>query len=654
MAYLYDDNDDTVDSTEADATETSDPNTGRRKKGTISLKDFVLAFAEALVGSDIELEDAIEHRSIYYRRLGRLFGIEKTHQRFRWNKFWLTFFSDTLAFVAFPMCKVLELIAEYRPSSRLPVLNDILTEAQWLPVPYTSFNAFHTYLFKLWAPALWSVVAFFFFFPKGSDRGLLGTDEVLQPLCLYALIGTYISTISGYEHYRIVLRRLNQALSRESQQDELHAIFAFRAHTPEGHAVEQMGCIADILYSTSYKRITTNAAALVGLVHALMPTIYRAYYVKEEPAVARDPFDVSNWYFWVTGGHTLWHALVAVPATLTSGYLTYRLIFITSMCFYNDLAFFHKLVLFRASTTAESYLRTRSRWMKEQRKRPDLKRRDFMRFLNLQRHDDLLLWVRIRHLLVETHSGFKSNQGDIIVAYMLLTVVFFSVFLFLNSNSTAYAVFCMRARVEVVVFTLWLIGIVNLKLSIHALRKSDVGFLHREHYQASLQEAAAATNNWSQTSLTRTQLEHATAQKVAKENLLSNFGILRSGSGSGGSGGEIFSMEDVGGEGSSPPTSSIYPAMPRTAYSQVEEEPSLSSVTDVQLLLERTARYIEMFDRPPRLLSFTVSIQFLRYIFLPLLSPIFAAIRNATFASLGPKDDRHDHHHHHHHHHRRY
>jgi hypothetical protein len=67
------------------------------------------------------------------------------------------------------------------------------------------------------------------------------------------MIGTYISTVSGYEHHRMVLRRLNQALSRESQQDELHAIFAFRAHTPEGHAVEQMGLIADVLFSTSYR-----------------------------------------------------------------------------------------------------------------------------------------------------------------------------------------------------------------------------------------------------------------------------------------------------------------------------------------------------------------------------------------------------------------
>ncbi len=46
----------------------------------------------------------------------------------------------------------------------------------------------------------------------------------------------------------------------------------------------------------------------------------------------------------------------------------------------------------------------------------------------------------------------------------------------------------------------------------------------------------------------------------------------------------------------------------------------------VQNLLDHTARYIQEFDRPPRLLSFTVSVHFLRYIFLPLLSPLIASL----------------------------
>ena len=55
--------------------------------------------------------------------------------------------------------------------------------------------------------------------------------------------------------------------------------------------------------------------------------------------------------------------------------------------------------------------------------------------------------------------------------------------------------------------------------------------------------------------------------------------------------------------------------------------------------MERTARHIEMFEKPPRLLSFTVSIQFLRYIFLPLLTPLYSMIRQSLFPS--------QHHHHH-------
>eukprot|EP00802_Teleaulax_amphioxeia_P015689 Tamp_15785.p1 GENE.Tamp_15785~~Tamp_15785.p1 ORF type:complete len:323 (-),score=31.58 Tamp_15785:101-1069(-) len=79
---------------------------------------------------------------------------------------------------------------------------------------------------------------------------------------------------------------------------------------------------------------------------------------------------------------------------------------------------------------------------------------------------------------------------------------------------------------------------------------------------------------------------------------------------------------------------------------------------EVQSLLEHTARYIQEFDRPPRLLSFTVSVHFLRYIFLPLLSPVIAIF----LAKMGlAKPKRHHHgahggvhhgaHHAYHHHH---
>jgi hypothetical protein len=35
--------------------------------------------------------------------------------------------------------------------------------------------------------------------------------------------------------------------------DLWQAIFAFRAHTPEGHLVDQIGAIADVLFATRYR-----------------------------------------------------------------------------------------------------------------------------------------------------------------------------------------------------------------------------------------------------------------------------------------------------------------------------------------------------------------------------------------------------------------
>jgi hypothetical protein len=73
-----------------------------------SAKDFLMAFARCLE-PDSELgtiEEILEKRAVEYRKLGSLFGMEKVQQQFHWNKFMLTFFSDTLAVIAFPLCKL--------------------------------------------------------------------------------------------------------------------------------------------------------------------------------------------------------------------------------------------------------------------------------------------------------------------------------------------------------------------------------------------------------------------------------------------------------------------------------------------------------------------------------------------------------------------
>jgi len=65
------------------------------------------------------------------------------------------------------------------------------------------------------------------------------------------------------------------------------------------------------------------------------------------------------------------------------------------------------------------------------------------------------------------------------------------------------------------------------------------------------------------------------------------------------------------------------------------EDPPLNrkQLKKLQALLVHTARYIAEFDKPPRLLTFTVSVHFLRYIFVPLLSPLVTLIRSYAFDS---------------------
>eukprot|EP00960_Hanusia_phi_P070984 767440-Hanusia_phi.AAC.4 len=47
-------------------------------------------------------------RANEYRRIGKLFGMERIQNHFQWTKFWLSFFSASFAFIAFPLCKVLD------------------------------------------------------------------------------------------------------------------------------------------------------------------------------------------------------------------------------------------------------------------------------------------------------------------------------------------------------------------------------------------------------------------------------------------------------------------------------------------------------------------------------------------------------------------
>lgn len=52
------------------------------------------------------------------------------------------------------------------------------------------------YLAKLWIPSFFSLMIFF---ASGDSLSGIGVDEILHPIVHYAMIGSYLSTLSGYE-----------------------------------------------------------------------------------------------------------------------------------------------------------------------------------------------------------------------------------------------------------------------------------------------------------------------------------------------------------------------------------------------------------------------------------------------------------------------
>ena len=265
--------------------------------------------------------------------------------------------------------------------------------------------------------------------------------------------------------------------------------------------MNHIGTIADVLFKNKFHFWTQTAAALAGILHACAPVFHRVFVEEAHTCTpglcqmseraensCRGPWELVFW--WVAGGNSMAHMMVSVPAAGISGYLCYRVIVISGGCLYHELEFYYKLILFRATTQAEPFLRFRARWIRAQRRMTNFKgRREFLQFLNLQKYDDLVLWCRIRSLLIESYAGFKSRQHDILVTYILLYTLCFTLYIFfvqIRSRQNELSVFDIRARLDVFVFSLLLIVIINLKLNIHALRKSDISLLHKEYYAASM------------------------------------------------------------------------------------------------------------------------------------------------------------------------
>ena len=501
----------------------------------ISSSEFVLAFARCLAYAEgDEVAEVLERRASEYRRIGKLLGMERVNLHFNWSKFFWTLLADVCAPVVFPLSKMLDQLQipiERRPDGEWVMLSKKLIDAQWLPDNHLSFDAFHWYLMKLWAPSLFSLVVMFVYW---KDMDSLSPLEMSSSLTQFIIIAAYIATISGYEHSKHVVRRLHPARdvakaagAPKRNNNELKAVFAFRAHTPEGHAVDQIAAIADMLFSRHFHRLSTLAAVVAGIVHALTPAVHRMLiHAPESPTrnACMEPEELqwaSQLYVWGFGGRGWVHLFVSLPAAAVSGYMTFYVLQLALNGFRYDLNFYYKLLLFRAATHAEPFLRYRGRWKQAEAKGNVTGRKEFLQFLNLQKHDDLLLWCRIRHLLVESYASFNSKQVDIIITFLMSWVILHTFYIFFGSANSQLSVFDLRIRCEVILYSVLLFAIVNLKVSIHNLRKSDISLLHKEYYFSCM---ADSDNEHTATKKLRGSFTTGGSRSVASRQSFSSWG----------------------------------------------------------------------------------------------------------------------------------
>ena len=169
-------------------------------------------------------------------------GIERVRTHFSWRKCLLTFCGDIFAIGTAVIVRLVDLYRERaaRVAGAGPYKSIIsrLAEAHWLPVFSATYDDYQFYLMQLWLPSACSLLVYTLYHDGMVN---ISTAEVVSPFVVYALLIAYVSMISGFEPSRLVLRRLNPELSDDAQRNELQAVFAFRAHTPEGHCVDQIG-----------------------------------------------------------------------------------------------------------------------------------------------------------------------------------------------------------------------------------------------------------------------------------------------------------------------------------------------------------------------------------------------------------------------------
>jgi len=628
-------------------------------------QEFMVSFAQTL------LDCPSDKRETYNRSLGRMFGIEKTQQRFRLRKFWLAFLGDNMAMMTHPICVAQNILGIRGRRS----LFQILSDATWLPLPYRKFRDFQHYLIKLWLPTLISTIVYLTYIESMQRVALI---EVIGPFILYWLIGFIVATNSGFEHRGHVLRR-KYILTGESKSEDFRATFAFRAHTPEGHAVERIGIIADHLCGKAFKRFSVSLSKAIGFLHFLVPMLNRIYsdvfgdWRRTLLSDERTLMDVQVWreilsrvWLWMFGGDLWIHVIVTGPPALISGYLMYRLLFITFDIFYNDLGFLYKLKLLRASTISGAYLTYRRKWMLARNISGDesVRDQDFMQFLSLQDEQDLIQWCLIRQLLIDSCAGFKNTQRDVVFAYMFLALVVLSFLIVLKHYDWWFGAATISRPISVLdlwtlldcgIFSITLTSIMYLKLALYDLRRSDIRLLQSEFYRASLLKRVSGNHDDSETrpadSFSRTASGNSNCPSCpeliphdALEPSFASFSSVVPIMGSDYFSGGLSGVHSAFGSAFYSERSLTRGRMGRR--SQKFGTSSLSvpwpgpetgrspGSTELQILLEQTARYIQQFDRPPTLLGYPFTWEVLRYMSLSLVAAIITGLKGTIFRKL--------------------
>ncbi len=80
------------------------------------------------------------------------------------------------------------------------------------------------YLSWLWVPSLLSLSIYMIY---RQHMPAVSVFEPIAPIISYSLVGLIVSTVSGFEHKGLVMRR-KYLLTGEGKSEDLRAIYAFR------------------------------------------------------------------------------------------------------------------------------------------------------------------------------------------------------------------------------------------------------------------------------------------------------------------------------------------------------------------------------------------------------------------------------------------